>query len=119
MAQRFVLVDHLRRQRAVEAVKSAPENYIVTVSEKKRTLPQSNLFHDLCGQLADETGYTQAEIKDLAKMEVFGPIEREVQGRKLIELKSTADMDTKELSQLIDWIHLKAAEMGVTLYVLD
>ena len=116
---RFVLLDHNKRERAVRAIREAPEGYVVTLSPKRRTLNQNALLHDLCAQFGQEIGYTQAEVKDLAKMEVFGPIEREVKGVKLIELKSTADMDTKELGQLIDWIHVRAGEMGVTLYVQE
>lgn len=113
---KFVLVDHLRRQRALQAVAEAPEGYVVTITPKKRTLGQAALFHDLCEQLGAELGYTPAEMKDVIKMEVFGPVERKIGGRKLIELKSTADMDTKELSLLINALHIRAGECGVTLY---
>ena len=40
------------RQRAVEAVKAAPEGYVVKISPATRSLDQSAKFHAICGDLA-------------------------------------------------------------------
>lgn len=48
----FVLSHDLARQRAVEAVKEAPEGYAVTVAEPRRNLDQNAKFHALCSDIA-------------------------------------------------------------------
>lgn len=41
MKQTFIMAHHLARQRAIQAVKDAPEGYAVTVGEPTRTLDQN------------------------------------------------------------------------------
>lgn len=49
----FALISDRVRGNAVEAVRSAPDGYIVTVKEPKRTDAQNRHFHALCGDIAN------------------------------------------------------------------
>jgi hypothetical protein len=52
MTQTFVLRSTLIRSNAIAAVSNAPADWIVDISEPKRSMPQNRLFHSLCGDLA-------------------------------------------------------------------
>lgn len=48
----FTLISPRVRANALDAVRSAPDGYIVTVKEPKRTDAQNKHFHALCGYIA-------------------------------------------------------------------
>lgn len=50
--QRYVLVNHRVRQRAAEAIMSAPDDSAVTVGPSNRSLDQNAKFHAICTDLA-------------------------------------------------------------------
>lgn len=50
--QTFILAHDMARQRAVEAVRSAPAGYRVDVSEPKKSRPQEEKYHAQIGDIA-------------------------------------------------------------------
>ena len=50
--QSFILAHQTARQRAVEAVQSAPEGYRVLIAEPKRSDSQADRFYAICTDLA-------------------------------------------------------------------
>lgn len=50
-SRRFVLVHNTARQRAAEAVLSAPEGWEVVIKEPTRNSDQNAKFHAICGDL--------------------------------------------------------------------
>lgn len=75
----------------------------------RRTLSQNSYAHVVFSLFAIETGYTLQEIKTLMKRD-FGCV-YEKSGQKF--LKSTSDMDTAELSGLIEFTRDKAAKQMI------
>ena len=52
MSQSFILRTPLIRANAIEAVRNAPDGWLVDVRESTRTSPQNRHFHALCGDIA-------------------------------------------------------------------
>jgi hypothetical protein len=81
------------------------QKYEGTIELKKiqrpRTLQQNKYLHVCISVFAIETGYTLDEAKTLLKREC-GFMVYEKRGQKF--LKNTSDMDTKELTDFIEWI---------------
>lgn len=51
MKQTFILVHEEARRRALDAVRNAPDWYVVRISEPTRTSAQNDKFHALCSDL--------------------------------------------------------------------
>ena len=51
MRQTFILVHEEARRRALDAVRNAPDGYVVRISEPTRTSAQNDKFHALCSDL--------------------------------------------------------------------
>lgn len=51
--QAFILINERVRQNALNAIEKAGDNYIVTVSEPKRSTPQNAMFHAICSDIAN------------------------------------------------------------------
>ena len=81
----------------------------------KRTVDQNSYMHVLFALYGIETGYTLAEIKTILKRE-YGLI-YEKQGEKF--LRSTADLDSGEMSKFIDFIRDHAGQNGCYLPTAD
>lgn len=52
MKQTYIMAHGIARQRAVQAVKDAPEGFKVTIGPCTRTEDQNAKFHALCGDIA-------------------------------------------------------------------
>lgn len=50
--KRFILAHQVARSGAIEAVRNAPEGYVVEVRPPKRSLDQNAKFHALCEDMA-------------------------------------------------------------------
>ena len=48
----FTLISDRVRSNAIEAVRSAPPNWIVTIKEPKRSTDQNAKFHAICGDIS-------------------------------------------------------------------
>jgi len=82
---------------------------------------QSAHLHGHFRDLAKFTGHTLGEIKEYAKSDCADWPHREVQIGKHVRMvpQSEADANTVEESALIEWCHVKAAEIGCTLRESD
>jgi hypothetical protein len=76
---------------------------------KKRTIRQNAFLHVLIQLFAIETGYTLDEAKTLLKRKSECMVYTK-QGERF--LKRTRDLDTKELSEFIEWIRNFAGANG-------
>lgn len=85
--------------------------------EKVRSNQQNKLFHKLCAIIGDETGTSKDYIKDKLKLAVFGIQERELDGKILRELVSTASLDVGQFNQLIDATYVLGKELNINLPV--
>jgi len=82
----------------------------------KRTLNQNNYVHCLFSLFAIEYGYTLAEAKTFIKREC-GFMTYEKNGQKF--LRSTADLDTKEMTEFIEWFRNYSSSQGLYLLSLE
>lgn len=78
-----------------------------------RTCEQNALMHVLWREIALQVGRTESEVKDIFKSE-YGPEEvvtiNDISIRRPL---STADYTKWQCSDMIDHIHMKAAEWGI------
>jgi len=82
--------------------------------EKTRTLNQNNYLHCLLGLYSNNTGYTPDELKMIFSEELPEMLMYEKGGHMF--RRSTADLDTKEMTILIDFIRQHSLEnMGIYL----
>lgn len=131
MKQTFILIHQEARNRALEAVKSAPDGLVVTIGESTRNLDQNAKFHAICEDVA-KSGVkwlgkprTAQEWKTLFvsghaiatgnQAEVIAGLE----GEYLNIRESTARMGKKRASSLIEYCLAFCATNGVTLRYLD
>ena len=82
--------------------------------QRNRTLNQNNYYHLLLGIFGLETGFSIQEAKTLHKRQVSPQIFVYEKNGQMF-LKSSADLDTKELSDSIEQLKKYAAEQGVHL----
>lgn len=82
----------------------------------KRTLKQNNLIHALFSLFAIEIGYTLNETKQLVKSECHFMSYRK---DGYVFLRSTADLDTKELSDFVTWFRNWSGNKGVYLPTVE
>lgn len=80
----------------------------------QRSLSQNAYLHVCFGLIAQETGFTIEEAKTVLKREFGSFLVYEKKGTKF--LRSTADLDTKEMTNFIDWLRSFAMDqLGVYL----
>jgi hypothetical protein len=120
MKQLYKLVNLDVRRRCWEAVKSAPEGYVVTIAEPTRTLDQNALLWPLLECLSKQVLWygktlTPENWKDLMsaslrKLDVVPNID----GSGFVALgQSTSKMSKAQFSELIELIYAFGAERGV------
>jgi uncharacterized protein YunC (DUF1805 family) len=89
-----------------------PLEVTVRPYKKNRSREQNDMFHAWCGTIAYQTGHTKGEIKDILIESVFGTEDYvNLQGENRSRLRSTADMSTMEMSELIE----RATQIGIEL----
>lgn len=86
---------------------------IVRPYKHSRSLEQNNMFHGLCRAIAKETGNSVAEIKDYCKENFLGVSSYEFNGEVKQRLRSTNELTTDEMSELIARTEALASELGV------
>lgn len=119
MKQTFILYGAQQRDKALEAVRAAGDEYVVTVSEPKRSLVQNALMWVLLQELSEQVEWhgqhlTPENWKDmctaaLKKQEVVPGIE----GGFVVLGTSTRKMTKPEMSELIEFIYAFGAQHGV------
>lgn len=86
--------------------------------DPKRSLSQNSYVHACFGLIAKHTGYTIEEVKTDMKRE-FGSFMIYSKDSKRY-LRSTADLDTKQMTEFIDWLrHYSSETIGVYLMTPD
>jgi hypothetical protein len=105
----FDASNELDRKRAEERFEWIIENqkrFEMKVKNPRRSIPQNSYLHLILTWFGVEFGYTLEEVKqDIFKKEVNVDIFYQGQVGQLIEIprwKSTADIDTKEMTLAID-----------------
>ena len=79
---------------------------------KKRTIQQNKYVHVLFAKFGIETGYTIEEAKTLAKRKC--DFMRYAKNGEVF-LKKTSELNTKELTDFIEWFRNYAAQAGIFL----
>lgn len=87
----------------------------VTVKEFKRdrTLDQNAKCHAMLRDLALFTGYTEKQMKDIAKAEFSPIVHRQIGMKKYGVPKDTSDMTVDEMSAFIERLYQLGTEIGV------
>ena len=115
----YILSHQLARDRAIEAVRNAPEGYCVKVTEQKRTLDQNAMLWPLLTDIAEQVEWhgqhlTKEEWKDmftaaLKRQKVVAGID----GGFVVLGAHTSKLNKKEFSDLLELIQAFGAEQGV------
>jgi len=80
--------------------------------KKNRSLEQNDMFHAWCGSIADKTGHTKEEIKNILIETVFGTEEYiNLQGDQRTRIRQTSSMTLGEMSELIE----RSTQIGIEL----
>lgn len=118
--QHFVMSHDLARQRALEAVKSAPAGFSVTVAEPKRTSDQNAKLWCLLGDIAGQVEWYGKRLSTEDWKHVFSASLRKLtvvpnlDGTGFVALGlSTSRLSKREFSDLVDLIYAFGAERGV------
>ena len=100
-----------RQIRAIN-IDDAVLEVIVKPYKKNRSLEQNDMFHAWCGSIADKTGHTKEEIKNILIETVFGTEEYlNLQGNQRTRIRQTSSMTIGEMSELIE----RSTQIGIEL----
>jgi hypothetical protein len=70
------------------------------------------MFHSWCGSIAEKTGHSKAEIKDILLETVFGTEEYlNLNGEKRNRVRQTSGLNKNEMSELIE----RSVQIGIEL----
>lgn len=116
----FVLAHPIARNRAVEAVRTAPDGFSVTVAEPRRSLDQNARLWAMLGDVSAQVEWYGKRLSPedwkhvfssaLKKMDVVPNLD----GTGFVALGlSTSRMSKRELSDLMELISAFGAERGV------
>ena len=114
-----------RRSWVLEAIKNirGADNMVVTIEPyvEKKTDEQRAFFHVLCRKMVEDTGYTEAQIKEAIKKMVLGTETLQI-GDRAVEVTSSSERDAEgnprskpSYSELIEGAYQLAGEAGITL----
>ena len=85
---------------------------VVKPYKKSRSLVQNEMFHAWCGSIAEKTGHTKMEIKDIILEQVYGTEDYlSRKGEVRSRLRQTSGMTVQEMSELIE----RATQLGIEL----
>ncbi|MGH1436587.1 MAG: hypothetical protein ACRBG0_19245 [Lewinella sp.] len=94
--------------------------------DPKRSSQQNRYFHLLLGVLSKETGYTLSEIKTIVKrtvcneMFIYRKPSLDKEGVENLFLKSSADLDSKQMTEVVDTLrHWSSETLGIYLPLPD
>lgn len=106
--------------KATEYLKQAIRNgWLVEIKRKlpQRSLNQNSFFHLLVGYFGIQQGYSLEEMKAVVKRHMSDVFVYEKNGYKF--MRSSAGLDKEEMTKVIDRLYRLAADMGVTLPLVD
>jgi hypothetical protein len=119
MKQTFILGNPAARERCFKAVATAGDNYVVTVSEPKRSLQQNALMWALLSDLAEQIDWHGLELtaenwKDMCTAAVKRQqVVPGLDGGFVVLGTSTSKMTKVEMNELIEFIYAFGAQHGV------
>ena len=116
----FILAHQTARQRAADAVRSAPDGYVVRVSEPTRTSAQNALLWSRLHDIADQVEWHGKRLSAEDWKHLFSSSLRRLQvvpnldGTGFVALGlSTSKMTKRELADMLTLIEAFGAERGV------
>lgn len=115
----FVLQNELIRQRAVEAIRTAPEGMTVTIKPATRTLEQNSLLWPLLTAVSQQVDWYGHKLTPDEWKDVFtAALKRQkvvpgLDGGFVVVGASTSKMGKREFSDLLELIFAFGAEKGV------
>jgi hypothetical protein len=115
----YILSHPEARRRAIEAVRQAPDGYVVKIMERTRTLSQNDALWAALQDLAEQvTWHGQKLTKEQWKDVLTAALLRQkvvpgIGGGFVVLGTSTRRMKKSEMSDLIDLIHAFGADQGV------
>ena len=122
----FILVHQTARQRAADAVRSAPDGYVVRVSEPTRTSAQNALLWSRLHDIADQVEWHGKRLSAEDWKHLFSSSVRRLQvvpnldGTGFVALGlSTSKMSKRELADLLTLIEAFGSERGVAWHLDD
>ena len=120
MKQSFVLSHDLARSRALQAVKDAPEGYVVEIKEKTRSIEQNALLWALLTEVSQQVEWYGKKLPTSAWKDIFTAALRKnevvpnLDGTGFVVLgQRTSTMTKAEFSELCELILAFGAERGV------
>jgi hypothetical protein len=123
----FILRTPLVRSNALEAVRYAPPNYVVTVAEPTRSDPQNRKLHALLGDLAASPVKWFGKRRKLEEWKVLmisahavatdnrGEVIPGIEGEMVAIRESTANMGVARAASLIEYVTAFCVSNGVEL----
>ena len=117
MKQTYILAHPIARQRAIDAVKQAPDGFVITVAEPTRNLEQNAalwaILHEISegvdwhGRKLSPEDWKNVFTASLKRMDVVPNLE----GTGFVALGlSTSKMSKREFSDLLELVNAFAAE---------
>ena len=118
---KYILSHQVARQRAIEAVKNAPDGYSVKVEEPKRSLDQNALIHPLIRQIyrhMEKNGAqkrTEQWWRDYFVAKYAGQeIVPDGDGGFVVMNKTrSSNMSKSEATEFIEWLYAFGVDIGV------
>ena len=117
--QTFFLVHHQARLNALEAVKNAPDGWMVQVKEKTRSIEQNSLLWARLEEIAKQVDWYGEKLTSEDWKHVFSAslkkqkAVRGIDGGFVVLGQSTSKMTKAEMADLLTLMEAFAAERGV------
>jgi hypothetical protein len=115
----FFLVHHQARLNALEAVKNAPDGWMVQVKEKTRSIEQNSLLWARLEEIAKQVDWYGEKLTSEDWKHVFSAslkkqkAVRGIDGGFVVLGQSTSKMTKAEMADLLTLMEAFAAERGV------
>lgn len=115
----FVLAHSAARNGALEAVKQAPDGYLVEIRSKTRTLPQNAHLWALLTQVSREVVWCEQHLPPEDWKHIFtAHLKKQrlipgLDGEMVVLGSSTSTMSRKEMADLIELIYSFMVEQGL------
>lgn len=120
MKQFYTLAHAEARRRAIAAIQSAPDGYVVRISEPTRSNDQNAYLWPLLTEISAQVDWYGQKLTADEWKDVFSAALKKqkavpgIDGGFVVCGQSTSRMSKREFSDLLELIHCFAAERGVT-----
>jgi len=121
LVSRTIILHPGNRQHALRTLSDAPDGYVLTVAEPKRTLDQNSLFWALLSELSVRKVAGREATPEAWKLLVMHAcghacqFEIGLNGQPFPVGFRSSKLTKRQMGDLIDWIYAYASEQGVTL----